>query len=82
MYFTNMADPPTIEQALMDGTEGSILFSSALEHPQSLTIDKKEGRLYWADSRLNRIEVADLSGGNRRVLVDGQVRLELSLVKP
>ncbi|RUS74219.1 hypothetical protein EGW08_018025 [Elysia chlorotica] len=73
MYFTNMVKPPRIEQALMDGTERTPLFSSALEHPQSLTIDKHEQKLYWADQRLNRIEIADLTGGNRRVLVDGQV---------
>ena len=71
-----MVKPPKIEQALMDGTERTPLFSSALEHPQSLTIDKREQKLYWADQRLNRIEIADLGGGNRRVLVDGQVRLK------
>ncbi|GFO50674.1 low-density lipoprotein receptor-related protein 6 [Plakobranchus ocellatus] len=73
MYFTNMISPPKIETALMDGSERTPLFYSALEHPQSLTIDKREQKLYWADSRLNRIEIADLTGGNRRVLVDGQV---------
>ncbi|GFR86359.1 low-density lipoprotein receptor-related protein 6 [Elysia marginata] len=73
IFFTNMVKPPKIEQALMDGTERTPLFSSALEHPLSLTIDKQEQKLYWADQRLNRIEIADLTGGNRRVLVDGQV---------
>ncbi|XP_005110515.1 low-density lipoprotein receptor-related protein 6 isoform X2 [Aplysia californica] len=73
MFFTNMVSSPRIEMALMDGSEAITLFKNVLVHPQSLTIDKKENRLYWADSRLNRIELSDLTGGNRRILVDGQV---------
>ena len=70
-----MVSSPRIEMALMDGSEPVTLFKSNLNHPQSLTIDKKENRLYWSDSSLNRIELSDLTGGNRRVLVDGQVNM-------
>lgn len=73
MYFTNMVSSPKIEMALMDGSERTTLFKNVLVHPQSLTIDTKDDNLYWADSKLNRIEMSDLMGGNRRVLVDGQV---------
>ena len=74
MFYTNLVSQPRIEKALMDGSEVVVLFKSALVHPQALTIDKQENRLYWSDSKLNRIEFSDLTGGNRKVLVDGQVR--------
>ena len=73
MYFTNMLNSPSIDRALMDGSEHESLFKSTLVHPQSLTIDKKDNKLYWADSGLNRIESADLTGRNRRILVDATV---------
>ncbi|XP_013065627.2 low-density lipoprotein receptor-related protein 6-like [Biomphalaria glabrata] len=73
LYFTNMITPPRIEVALMDGSERHTLFDSVLYNPQSLTIDTKERNLYWVDSNLGRIEYSDLTGGNRRVLVDHQI---------
>lgn len=73
MFFTNMVNSPRIEVALMDGSERTTLFRNNLAQPQSLTIDPKEKNLYWADPALSRIESSDIMGGNRRVLVDGQV---------
>ena len=73
MFFTNMVKSPRIESARMDGSEKTELFIKQLAHPLSLTIDKVEGKLYWADADLNRIEMSDLTGGNRRVLVDGRI---------
>jgi low density lipoprotein receptor-related protein 5/6 len=71
MFFTNMVKTPRIEKARMDGTEKTELFVKQLGHPWCLTVDTKESRLYWADKDLNRIEMSDIMGGNRRVLVDG-----------
>ncbi|KAK7490751.1 hypothetical protein BaRGS_00017980, partial [Batillaria attramentaria] len=73
MFFTNMVKSPRIESARMDGSEKTELFIKGLVHPLSLTIDKTEGKLYWADADFHRIEMSDLTGGNRRVLVDGQI---------
>ncbi|XP_076116037.1 low-density lipoprotein receptor-related protein 6-like isoform X1 [Mytilus galloprovincialis] len=73
MYWVNMVQPPTIDRAAMDGTERMTLFSKALGKPGPLAVDVQNSRLYWADGNLNRIECSDLSGGNRIVLVDGQI---------
>ncbi|VDI30227.1 low density lipoprotein receptor-related protein 5/6 [Mytilus galloprovincialis] len=73
MYWVNMVQPPTIDRAAMDGKERMTLFSKALGKPGPLAVDVQNSRLYWADGNLNRIECSDLSGGNRKVLVDGQI---------
>ena len=64
---------PSIERASMDGTEGVTLFDVNLGRPGPLVIDSAGNHLYWADSSLNRIECSDLSGGNRRILVQDSV---------
>ncbi|XP_014786530.1 low-density lipoprotein receptor-related protein 6 [Octopus bimaculoides] len=73
IYWTNMVKPPKIEMAAMDGTEKTVLFGNDLKHPTALTIDYKSQRLYWSDLELNRIECSDLSGGNRKILVDSEI---------
>lgn len=70
MYWTDMGNHPSIMRASMDGTGHIKLFASELDRPGPLAIDVEGNRLYWADSRLNRIECSDLSGGNRKNLVD------------
>ena len=71
MYWTNTLSMARIESAAMDGTERTTLFNVGLGHPVALTIDKKSGKLFWADTELKRIESSDLEGGNREVLLDG-----------
>lgn len=73
MYWINMVSPPTIEEAEFDGSRRSTLLSVNLGRPGQLTIDILEETLYWADSRLQRIESYDLSYGKRRLLVDGDM---------
>ncbi|KAK3101731.1 hypothetical protein FSP39_005917 [Pinctada imbricata] len=73
MYWTNMKSTPSIERAAMDGLERVTLFDSSLGRPGPLAVDVDGNRLYWADSTYNRIECSDLSGGNRRTLVEKYV---------
>lgn len=68
-----MGSHPSIIRASMDGTARIKLFDSELDRPGPLAIDIEGNKLYWADSRLNRIECSDLSGGNRKNLVDQDV---------
>lgn len=63
MYFTNMQErSPKIERAALDGTEREVLFFSGLSKPAALAIDNEQGKLFWADMDLRRIESSDLSG--------------------
>ncbi|XP_064603510.1 low-density lipoprotein receptor-related protein 6-like isoform X2 [Liolophura sinensis] len=73
MYWINMVNPPRIEKAAVDGTDRVQLFSTDLRQPVALAIDTQNGRLYWSDADLKRIESSDLLGGNREVLVDGNI---------
>lgn len=68
-----MVSSATIEKAAYDGTGRTTLFFKGIFKPGPLTIDVKGQKLYWADSHLHRIECSDLTGGNRRVLVDGHI---------
>jgi hypothetical protein len=66
-----MGNHPSIMRASMDGKRHLQLLASELDRPGPLAIDVEGNKLYWADSRLNRIECSDLSGGNRKNLVNG-----------
>ncbi|OWF50740.1 low-density lipoprotein receptor-related protein 6-like [Mizuhopecten yessoensis] len=74
MYWTNLVGQPSIERSALDGTERVSLFHTNLGKPGPLAIDVEGGRLYWADSSLNRIESSDLDGGDRNVLVDEKIQ--------
>ena len=63
MYFTNLQKrAPQIERAALDGTERVVLFSTGISKPVALAVDNAEGRLFWADADLKRIESSDLAG--------------------
>lgn len=68
-----MVNPPTIERSAMDGKERFTLFKTNLLKPGPLAIDMEHGRLYWADNNAQRIECSDLFGGQRTVLVNGDI---------
>ena len=70
IYWTNLVSPPAIKRALYDGTEEIDLFTSGKLGP--ITIDPVSGLLFWADLDELVIEVSDLSGGNRHILVNGK----------
>lgn len=63
-------------RSLLDGTEDIALFHSGLSKPGPIAIDTKEDMLFWADSEEKVIECSDLSGGNRRVLLEDAKNLE------
>ena len=69
MYWTDWGSNPKIEQAAMDGSFRRSVITENLGWPNGLTIDRSTNRLYWADARLDKIEVSDLTGANRRLIV-------------
>ena len=58
-----------IEQAAMDGSSRRTIVTGNLGWPNGLTIDQTTNLLYWADAKLDKIEVSDLNGDNRRVIM-------------
>ena len=49
------------------------IISSGLDLVEGLAYDWLTGNIYWLDSRLNILEVADRNGSNRIVLVNENV---------
>ncbi|KAH6935214.1 hypothetical protein HPB50_004783 [Hyalomma asiaticum] len=73
MFWTDWGQPAKIERAALDGSERRVLVSTDLGWPNGLALDAREGRLYWADARTDRMESSRLDGSDRRVLLDHQL---------
>ncbi|KAK2557468.1 Low-density lipoprotein receptor-related protein 6, partial [Acropora cervicornis] len=69
MYWTDWGSNPKIERAAMDGSSRRSVITGNLGWPNGLTIDRSTNRLYWADAKLDKIEVSDLTGANRRLVM-------------
>ncbi len=70
MYWTNWGIHPKIERAGLDGSHRIALVNTSVVWPNSLTIDYLDRTIYWADAKLDKIEVMNLDGSNRRVVLD------------
>ncbi|XP_078326911.1 low-density lipoprotein receptor-related protein 2-like isoform X1 [Crassostrea virginica] len=68
LFWTEFNKNPSIGRSYMDGTARTFITTKDLVWPNGLAIDFESHLLYWTDGSLNRIEVSDLNGGNRRVL--------------
>lgn len=70
MYWSDWGFHPKLERAWLDGTRRTVLVNTSIQWPNDLALDYRERKLYWADARLDKIEVCNLNGSGRRVLVD------------
>ena len=75
MYWTDWGSNPKIEQAAMDGSLRRSIVTGNLGWPNGLTIDQTTNLLYWADARLDTIEVSDLNGGKRRKILSSAANI-------
>lgn len=55
-------------RANLDGSQVEEVIRNGLDTPDGLAIDEVGGKIYWTDTGLNRIEVADMDGTMRKVL--------------
>lgn len=62
-------DKPKIERASLDGTERVVLVSSEIVWPNGIALDIDAKKLYWCDAKIDRIEVANMDGSERRVIL-------------
>ena len=70
MYWTDWGHNPKIERAALDGSNRTTLVNTSVTWPNGITIDFLESKIYWADAKLDKIEVMDLDGKNRKVVLD------------
>ena len=73
MYWTDWGKHPKIERAALDGSHRTILVNNSVEWPNGLTIDYLSHEIYWADAKLDKIEVMNLDGSNRRVVLNDKL---------
>ena len=76
MYCTDWGSNPKIEPAAMDGSSRRSVIKGNLGWPNGLTIDRSTNRLYWADAKLDKIEVSDLTRANRRLIVSSAADID------
>ena len=69
MYWTDWGANPKVEKAEMDGSGRRSIIMGNLAWPHGLTLDQATDRLYWADAKLDNIEMSDLDGGNRQIVL-------------
>ncbi|XP_020626035.1 low-density lipoprotein receptor-related protein 4-like isoform X3 [Orbicella faveolata] len=75
MYWTDWGANPKIEQAEMDGSARQTIVTGNLVWPNGLTIDPATNRLFWVDAWVDKIEVSDLNGGNRQLIMSSAANI-------
>ncbi|XP_073246768.1 low-density lipoprotein receptor-related protein 6-like [Porites lutea] len=73
MFWTDWGKHPKIERAELDGSHRITLVKTSVVWPNGITIDFHEQKLYWADAKLDKIEIMNLDGSNRRVILDNKL---------
>ena len=53
----------------LQGSNQRTVIDTNLKSPGGIAIDWVTRKLYWTDAIMDRIEVSDLDGGNRSILV-------------
>jgi len=71
MYWTDWGKQPKIERSFLDGTERVHLVNTSIVWPNGLALDFVHRKIYWGDARTDKIEVANMDGSGREILLSG-----------
>ena len=71
MYWSDWGASPKIERCGMNGdlSTRETIVGDDLVYPNGLSIDYGEEKLWWADADLDKVEMANLDGSMRRVVL-------------
>ena len=71
IFWTDISKYPKIERATLTGANRETIISSGLLFPLCIDVDYtgSNRRIYWADTKRDTVESADLTGGDRRIIV-------------
>ncbi|CAL8124472.1 unnamed protein product [Orchesella dallaii] len=69
MFWTNMNGNQRIIRADMDGKNFVTILQSNLKVINGLAIDQGSSRLYWIDSKFDKLESSLLDGRDRRIII-------------
>lgn len=73
MYWSDWGVFPKIEKAKLDGKRREIIINTSIAWPNSIVIDHKLRKLYWADAKLDKIESWDTRSGKRVIITQERV---------
>ncbi|OTF75363.1 low density lipoprotein receptor-like protein, partial [Euroglyphus maynei] len=68
MVWADWGSQVRIERADMDGKKRALIVNENLGWPNGITFTKY-GRIIWTDSKTHTIEIVDLNGSNRRIII-------------
>ena len=68
MFWTDVGKTAQIERAFLDGSERRVLHNTNLINPVGITVDYDEGRIYWSDVGMDRIEFSAIDGFGRTMV--------------
>jgi Low-density lipoprotein receptor repeat class B len=69
MFWSDWGRKAHIAVAFMDGKQSRVLISDLI-WPNGITLDLPNGRMYWVDAKIKKLETATIAGKDRRVLDD------------
>jgi len=69
LFYTVVDKSASIMRARMDGLDRRKIVNQEIVSPNGVAVDFFTKRLYWTDSHLKHIEMADFDGSQRRVLI-------------
>ena len=76
LFWADRGRVPKIERVRLDGSDRRTLVNDSIAFTTGLTLDYKQKKVYWCDSRLDTIERMDYNGENRVTLLDSKSNLE------
>jgi low-density lipoprotein receptor-related protein 4 len=74
MFWSDWSETPLIERASMDGSERLSIISENLFHPNGLTIDYSNNRLYFVDAGTKVLEFVNFDGTGRNRLITDNIQ--------
>eukprot|EP00795_Rhopilema_esculentum_P005428 gene5428-601_t len=81
LYWTDWGSQAGIERIGMDGDNSTRqhLISDNIVWPNGLTLDFAQNKMYWVDSKLKRLEVANMDGSGRKLLAHNTLNKPFAL---
>jgi len=73
IFWSDWGKVARIERSWMDGRSREIVVQSELVWPNGIALDVPRKKLYWCDAQLDRIEVSNWDGSERKILIDKDI---------
>lgn len=70
MFWTDWNEKrPKIERSNLDGSERTLLITKDIVWPNGIALDLERKKIYWCDAKMDKIEVCNMDGTDRREVI-------------